>query len=166
MKRKQLEAFYLMNVVLYISTTERIKLFVMINKKCQEVVQNLKTNPYSSERNITKEIQLFEGIETIKTNQQELGLLKEKDINQIKLFDIQENTKHLSDKYHLNSSINNRIVKIHKQLKYKESLNIQGMKQLRTLKISMEHQIIENKKFWKHLQELPKLRNLIIEVDI
>ena len=44
--KTQLEAIYLMNVALYISSYGNIFKFIQINKKCFDVVNRLKINPY------------------------------------------------------------------------------------------------------------------------
>ncbi|ELP93594.1 hypothetical protein EIN_063190 [Entamoeba invadens IP1] len=42
----KLEAFYLINVTLYLETMKDVITFLLINKKCYEVVQHLQVNPW------------------------------------------------------------------------------------------------------------------------
>ena len=45
-KHSKLESIYLMNVSLYLSNYREIYKFIQINKKCFEIINNLKINPY------------------------------------------------------------------------------------------------------------------------
>ncbi|ELP86049.1 hypothetical protein EIN_446160, partial [Entamoeba invadens IP1] len=63
----QLELVYLKNVVLYMTNTSDIILFIFMNKKCKDVVDSMYINPYKlSYYNSVEKIQkLFPALQTL-----------------------------------------------------------------------------------------------------
>ncbi|KAL7711822.1 hypothetical protein QTN25_010522 [Entamoeba marina] len=59
-----LEHVYLMNVVLYFTKEEEVLKFVEINKKCENVIQSMKINPFLENTSFERIKQLFKSIET------------------------------------------------------------------------------------------------------
>ncbi|KAL7712017.1 Uncharacterized protein QTN25_010311 [Entamoeba marina] len=156
----QLERIYLMNVILYFDSISSVKTIIMMNHKGHDAVLSLKTNPYFKEKDVTKEIQVLQGIETIKTDLDQLKSLTKKDIENIALFNLTSCCTVNDDRYEL---VKNKVVKINKEVRYHEKVGFGGFCQLRTLQISMNQQL-EDSIFWRDVGKLPHLEKLILSV--
>ncbi|ELP91081.1 hypothetical protein EIN_268270 [Entamoeba invadens IP1] len=155
----RLERMYLMNVVLYLPTTECVYTFFLISRTCGEAVTSLKTNPYAISEDLCYELKLFSGLETIHADVNQLKEMESADLSRIHLFDLTGGFVRFKDC----QSLRNKVVKISKEIRFKEKVQFSKMCNLRTLKVSMEQQL-ENMKFWKSLNTLPKLNTLILGI--
>ncbi|KAL7721935.1 LRR containing protein [Entamoeba marina] len=65
-----LENIYLMNVVLYFIKEQQVLNFIQINKKCKEVIESMKINPFLENVSFKRIHQLFIGMETYQLSTQ------------------------------------------------------------------------------------------------
>ena len=175
-KRARLEPVYLMSVIQYIDSLTTLETFHEVSKNCDQAIMRTKKNGAYQERtvevmlsdsrysNIKKEIEIFEGLETLHVDLNTLERLSIHQLDKNLLFDIPFIPPKLSiEKYKNLLSVKDRIVSYGVDLSQKEDMDFGQMYSLREVRLRVTKTFNEEviKKAIAGLRKLEHLRKLI-----
>ena len=179
-KHTRLEPVFLMSVIQYIDSLTTLENFHQVSKNCDQAINRSKKNNGYQERtvevmlsdtrysNIVKEINIFEGLETLHVDLYTLEKLSINQLDKNLLFEIPYLPHKVNiDKFKNLQSVKDRIVSYGADLSQKEDLDFGQMYSLREVRLRVTKTINEEavKKAISGLRKLEHLRKLIILCD-